>query len=163
MSKKYVESRPSELGTLPRTNWNWFPATLNCDTWYTNGQVVMALPPVKVWPTEPPRGMTYRVKNFQNPPEIPISHAQLALANKLLRETGSTERKGRTMGGLGYQPGIVELMDADGIKHSVARHYHALVTKKFPRALPFGSTSKDPVIYREPDSTLVAILMPIRF
>lgn len=161
MSKKYFESWPSELGTLPMTNWNWFPMTLNGAIWYTNGHVAMSVPPIRLWPEKCPKGMHYRVNNFQNPPAIPITQADLDRKDKPLVETERTEREGKNMDAKNYRPGVVRFMDAEGTEHAVARHYHALVMRKFPLASPFGDTQKDPLVYRDPNSTLVAILMPI--
>jgi hypothetical protein len=163
MSKKYVEAWPSELGTILRSNWTWFPASLNGDRWYANGHVAMPTPPVKDWPTEPPRGMTHRVRNFQAPPEIQIPKAQLDRMNKPLVETERTRRKGRAVSADEYLPGIVRFKDADGAVHSVSRHYHALIMRRFPLASPFGNAKfkQGPIVYREADGTLVAVLMPL--
>lgn len=162
MSKKYFESWPSELGTLPMTNWNWFPASLDGETWYTNWHLAMTVPPIRLWPAKAPKGMSYRVKNFVMPPAIPIPQVRLDRMCNLLEETGCSERSGKAVSDpKTYRPGIVHFKDDDGTVHAVARHYHALVMKKFPLASPFGGDKNDPIAYREADNTLVAILMPI--
>lgn len=164
MSKKYVEAWPSELGTTLGPNWTWFPATHSGETWYTNGHVAMSVIPVRRWPAEPPKGLRggRAYHYFQNPPAIPIDPEQLDMTDNPLLVTGYTEREGKTVISADYSPGVVYLMDDEGTVHHVARHYHYLVMKKFPRAFPFGDVPNKPIVYREKDGKLVAILMPIR-
>ncbi len=168
--KRYNEFLLSELELLPKTNWNWFLTDIgktSNSAWYSNGHVAMNKSPVKAFPVTPPPGMPGGARRawVTNPVTLPDNVRDSLTMKKgiwvRVYLKGQTPRKGRgPMHDDTYKHGVTTLSTQLNEKETtLARHYYALIMKKYPTATAWMTSSKNLIVFTV-DDTPVACVMP---